>query len=285
MSQPTTLLCHLHDCVLHPDDVHFHTQCEHHESYLPQKGTHQQMIVHPYGAGPAVMPEMIPSAPVGLIPMPLQSELLQSNITLVAPTATMSTSPLFPTSSLSLPSTIAQISSSNLLRLAYNSIPPSPALSSISVTLHHSKCQWLTQNSIYHSGSGSVGSSASTSSSPIFHWSPGPNVTWSSADQMDWETGLVRLTASAGLPLWWIENPEWKKLCDWFLPMVKNPSSKVLTTQIILGTLNSLQSSAQTDCQGSVVTLQCDGWTGENHHHLLAFMMTCNRKVSLRMSS
>ncbi|KAG2360241.1 ribonuclease H-like domain-containing protein, partial [Suillus spraguei] len=26
-------------------------------------------------------------------------------------------------------------------------------------------------------------------------------------------------------------------------------------------------------------TLQCDGWTGENHHHLLGFMMTARRKL------
>ncbi|KAF8550336.1 hypothetical protein OG21DRAFT_1386507, partial [Imleria badia] len=83
---------------------------------------------------------------------------------------------------------------------------------------------------------------------------------WTSADQADWKTGLARLTASAGLPLRWIENPEWKKLCDRFLPKAKIPSPKVLTQRIIPGVLEGLKSSAREDCRGSEVTLQCDGW-------------------------
>ncbi|KAG0707177.1 ribonuclease H-like domain-containing protein, partial [Suillus ampliporus] len=31
--------------------------------------------------------------------------------------------------------------------------------------------------------------------------------------------------------------------------------------------------------RGADATLQCDGWTGENHHHLLGFMMTARRKL------
>ncbi|KIK74201.1 hypothetical protein PAXRUDRAFT_72299, partial [Paxillus rubicundulus Ve08.2h10] len=56
---------------------------------------------------------------------------------------------------------------------------------------------------------------------------------------------LARLTASAGLPLQWIENPEWKKICDRFLSKAKNPSSKVLTNRIIPEVLDGLKSSAQ----------------------------------------
>ncbi|KAF8433040.1 hypothetical protein L210DRAFT_3650107 [Boletus edulis BED1] len=56
ISRPTTLLCHLRDCELHPDDVRSRAQRDYHESYSPQKGTRQQTIVYPHGAGPAVMP-------------------------------------------------------------------------------------------------------------------------------------------------------------------------------------------------------------------------------------
>ncbi|KIK73899.1 hypothetical protein PAXRUDRAFT_109554, partial [Paxillus rubicundulus Ve08.2h10] len=104
-------------------------------------------------------------------------------------------------------------------------------------------------------------------------------VVWTPTDQADWETGLARLTASAGLPLRWIENPEWKKICDWFLSKAKNPSSKVLTNRIIPEVLDGLKSSAQDECRGSEATLQCDGWMGENHHHLLGFMMTAQQKL------
>ncbi|KAG1742877.1 hypothetical protein EDB19DRAFT_1894854 [Suillus lakei] len=63
-----------------------------------------------------------------------------------------------------------------------------------------------------------------------------------SLNQADWEISLARLTASTGLPLQWVENHKWKVLC-------------------------------------ANATLQCDGWTGENHHHLLGFMMTAQRKL------
>ncbi|KIJ14388.1 hypothetical protein PAXINDRAFT_40913, partial [Paxillus involutus ATCC 200175] len=105
------------------------------------------------------------------------------------------------------------------------------------------------------------------------------DVTWTPADQADWEAALTRLTASAGLPLWWVENHEWKKICDRFLPKAKNPAPKVLTDRIIPEVLSVLRTSAQLECQGSEATLQCDGWTGENHHHLIGFMMTAQRKL------
>ncbi len=42
------------------------------------------------------------------------------------------------------------------------------------------------------------------------------------------ETGIARLTASTGLPLRWVETPEWlaRALCKRFMP---NAKSKVLT--------------------------------------------------------
>jgi len=181
---------------------------------------------------------------------------LQPDITLVA---TTSTSPLLFPSTLSLPTMTASVSSSNLLSLPsiQGSIPPSPALSTILLTSHHLKCQRLTQSGLYYSRLDSLDlASASTSPSSAFPWPL--DVMWTSADQTNWEIGLARLTASAGLPLRWVENPEWKKFCDRFLPMAKNPSSKVLTTQIIPEVLSRLQSSAQADCQGSEATLQYD---------------------------
>ncbi|KIK90994.1 hypothetical protein PAXRUDRAFT_150555, partial [Paxillus rubicundulus Ve08.2h10] len=104
-------------------------------------------------------------------------------------------------------------------------------------------------------------------------------VFWTPGDQADWEAALARLTASAGLPLWWAKNPEWKKLCDCFLTKAKNPSLKVLTNHLIPDILNWLKASAEEECWGSEVTLQCDGWTGENHHHLIGFMMTSQQKL------
>jgi hypothetical protein len=76
-----------------------------------------------------------------------------------------------------------------------------------------------------------------------------------------WEAGLVRLTASAGLPLQWVKNPEWLKLCDRFISRAKIPSAKVLTKHVTPDVLRGLKLTAKEECRG-------------DSHHLLGFMMT-----------
>ncbi|KIJ19529.1 hypothetical protein PAXINDRAFT_8016 [Paxillus involutus ATCC 200175] len=119
-------------------------------------------------------------------------------------------------------------------------------MSEMSFSSHHSKRRRLTQSGHY-SGSGSAGPSTSTappgSPNPAFYWSM--EAAWTPADQADWEVALARLTASVGLPLQWIENLEWKKICDCFLSKAKNLSLKVLTDWIIPEVLNVLKASAQ----------------------------------------
>ncbi|KAG1724136.1 hypothetical protein EDB19DRAFT_1897951 [Suillus lakei] len=101
----------------------------------------------------------------------------------------------------------------------------------------------------------------------------------SASDQADWAIGLARLTTSAGLPLQWVKNHKWKVFCDCFLLRTKRPSAKVLTQCVMPHALNRLKTVAKEECRGANATLQCDGWTGENHHHLLGFMMTAQRKL------
>jgi hypothetical protein len=91
------------------------------------------------------------------------------------------------------------------------------------------------------------------------HWPTGQP--WTDADQIDWEAGLVRLTASAGLPLQWVKHPEWLKLCDRFIPRAKIPSAKVLTKHVTPDVLRGLKLTAKEECRG-------------DSHHLLGFMMT-----------
>ncbi|KAI9063901.1 hypothetical protein FKP32DRAFT_1564653 [Trametes sanguinea] len=78
------------------------------------------------------------------------------------------------------------------------------------------------------------------------------------------ESYMIRLTASAGLPFSWIENPVWLSFCDEFLPSAK---VKLFRTQAVKRTA------------GANATLQADGWTGINNHHLVAFMLTGKREV------
>ena len=60
------------------------------------------------------------------------------------------------------------------------------------------------------------------------------------------ETALAHLTASAGLPLRWVENPEWLALCKRFLPNAKSPSCKVCYVTAGTFARRGLSSTAKT---------------------------------------
>lgn len=102
---------------------------------------------------------------------------------------------------------------------------------------------------------------------------------WSSELQGSFEARIARLTAAAGLPLSWVDNPEWIDFVHQFLPWATSPSRKVLTTRLIPHAAKSYQQIAKEASRGQNATIQADGWTGLNFHHLLAFMITVNKKV------
>ncbi|KAI0363229.1 hypothetical protein BV20DRAFT_958722, partial [Pilatotrama ljubarskyi] len=78
---------------------------------------------------------------------------------------------------------------------------------------------------------------------------------WNEARQATFESRLAQLTASCGWSLTWVENIEWIDFCADFIPQ------------------------AIEACRGRLATLQCDGYTALNQHHLIAFMITVNGKV------
>ncbi|KAE9385655.1 hypothetical protein BT96DRAFT_750704, partial [Gymnopus androsaceus JB14] len=104
---------------------------------------------------------------------------------------------------------------------------------------------------------------------------------WSAAQQVQFEERITRLTASAGFSLSWVENPEFRALIQEFMPYAKIPSRKVLTNRLLPKLAQTFRDRAQHDAQANNanVTAQCDGWSGVNHHHLIAFMITTNGKV------
>ncbi|KAE9388778.1 hypothetical protein BT96DRAFT_773704, partial [Gymnopus androsaceus JB14] len=104
---------------------------------------------------------------------------------------------------------------------------------------------------------------------------------WSVAQQTQFEEQITRLTASGGFSLSWVENLEFHSLIQEFMPSAKIPSRKVLTNRLLPKVAQSFRENAQLDAQANSanVTAQCDGWSGINHHHLIAFMMTVNQKV------
>ena len=93
-----------------------------------------------------------------------------------------------------------------------------------------------------------------------------PN-TWSAEKQKRFENRLTRLTASAGLPLSWVDNTEWLDLCEEFIPAAKSPSRKTLTHRLLPATVAELRAEARAATKGHEATMQADGWTGTNNHH------------------
>lgn len=106
-----------------------------------------------------------------------------------------------------------------------------------------------------------------------------PDMAWSDARQMHFEERILRLTASAGLSLSWVENPEWLNLCTEFIPQAKSPSRKVLTQRLLPRTLAEMKKKTMERVSGQNATASCDGWTGENFHHYVAFMVVVRKEV------
>ncbi|KAI0719371.1 ribonuclease H-like domain-containing protein [Cerioporus squamosus] len=102
---------------------------------------------------------------------------------------------------------------------------------------------------------------------------------WDGGRQELFEAFLGRLTASQGWSLSWVENPIWLEFCDTFLPDANIPSRKVLTQRIIPNQVVHFRGIAQKTCRGKLVTVQCDGFTACNRHHIVAFMITVGGRV------
>lgn len=104
---------------------------------------------------------------------------------------------------------------------------------------------------------------------------------WTNEKQEGFEMRLARATASAGIPLAWVDNPDVEDLIEFLQPAAKIPSRKVLTKRIIPRVVNEFRQRAKAEAKGHNATLESDGWTGVNHHHFVSFMISVNGKVSL----
>lgn len=104
-------------------------------------------------------------------------------------------------------------------------------------------------------------------------------IPWSDARQRRFESLVARLTASANFSLSWVENPVFHTICDEFIPGAKPPTRKVLTKRLLPSEVEHYRNLTIKVTSGAEVTVQADGWTGINNHHLLAYMMTAQRQV------
>ena len=105
------------------------------------------------------------------------------------------------------------------------------------------------------------------------------NSTWLPEFQRRFEDRIARLTVSANLPLSWVDNPEWIDFVGDFIAFARSPSQKVLTNRLIPAAAKSYRELAKIAATNQNVTLQADGWTGVNFHHLLAFMISFDKQV------
>lgn len=109
---------------------------------------------------------------------------------------------------------------------------------------------------------------------------------WTYDRQRDFERRIARLTASAGLSLSWVENPEFMAFVDEFIgPFARVPSRRILSRRVIPELVTQIHKINKTATSGAFATLQADGWTGINHHHLIALMITANNQVCVFSSA
>lgn len=108
---------------------------------------------------------------------------------------------------------------------------------------------------------------------------------WTPSTHKRFETRIARLTASANFPLTWVDNPDWIDFVDDFIPQANPFSRKVLTRRLIPTLAAEFRAAAQAKSKGHEATVSADGWTGENGHHLIAFMITVEGKVSTSFSN
>lgn len=99
------------------------------------------------------------------------------------------------------------------------------------------------------------------------------------ATQERFETRVMRLTASANLPLSWVDNLEWIRLCEEFIPKARPISRKHLTRVVLPRVVRQIREQVRKAVKAKEATLQADGWSGVNRHHYIGFMISVNGKV------
>ncbi|KAF9041599.1 ribonuclease H-like domain-containing protein [Panaeolus papilionaceus] len=102
---------------------------------------------------------------------------------------------------------------------------------------------------------------------------------WDVHRQKLFEEKLICVIASANLPFNFVTNPEFLSFCAEFIPQARIPSRKSLTLTVMPRFLHQVQTSNRETARGQQATVQCDGWTGGDNHHLVAFMATTATKV------
>jgi hypothetical protein len=105
---------------------------------------------------------------------------------------------------------------------------------------------------------------------------------WTQNEKDEFCRWLACITASCGFPFIWVENPVWRKFCANYIPQAPIISRNTLANQWIPHEVSRYRQQAIEQSKGSLVTIQCDGWTGVNSRHYIGFMVgTDKRQVNI----
>jgi hypothetical protein len=118
---------------------------------------------------------------------------------------------------------------------------------------------------------------------PRIQWCVAPTA-FTAAHQKRLEHHIIRLTASADFSFGWTENPYWLNIMDDFIPGASYITRRSLSGPILKRELKEVREDNKRRIAGNMVTLQCDGWTGRNKNHLVAFMVSSAAREEVRYS-
>lgn len=102
---------------------------------------------------------------------------------------------------------------------------------------------------------------------------------WTSETQRRFESRIARVTASANIPLSWVDDPEVQAFFADFIPAARPISRRVLTSRLLPTELDAQRAILLPRIQGGEATLQCDGWSAGNFHHYTGFTLTVKKEV------
>jgi hypothetical protein len=253
-----TMLSHLRRCRNQQEDVKTWANDEFLRKYLCSRAS----SAHPFAVPLAPVPHASSShQPTQILP-PLSMQDLLQNTFYPQPGFTPQLSPLEinnPSPSLVIDAPIPQLYSPYANALGFSTHPSPSVISNLSLSRPPS-------GSPSYPHSPTISQPVSRSLSSNF-------------DQHAFNMHIGRMTVAAGLPLGWTDNPEVRSVFRIYFPWAQLPSRRSLSRTILPALQNSLRTEAQKEARGSNCTLQCDGWTGINLHHLIAFMITVWPKV------
>jgi hypothetical protein len=99
-------------------------------------------------------------------------------------------------------------------------------------------------------------------------------IPWSAEKNEKFVDDLLTVLVSCDLPFNLVESPVFKRFIQEYIPYARLPSRNTFSGTVLTRRLISIRTASRTEAADQRATVQCDGWTGRNNQHLVAFMIT-----------